>query len=188
MIVKREDLQMSSPHKKGWEYSESTQTLIGTQRKRLLDQDTGEVIEVDQITKRALGQKAFWKVYLMDFLQVLGILDSRQVDILIYVLENTEAANNTFIGTYTKIQKDLGVSPSTVARVMTKLQEKKFISKIQNGVWQVSANVMMKGSDHKRQVLLSYYDDLKPEQVSAFQKSKGGEDSAEGNNTESPTE
>jgi len=172
--------------KKGWEYSESTQTLIGTQRKRLLDQDTGEVIEVDQITKRALGQKAFWKIYLMDFLQVLGVLDSRQVDILIYVLENTEAANNTFIGTYSKMQKDLGVSPSTVARVMTKLQEKKFITKIQNGVWQVSANVMMKGSDHKKQVLLSYYDDLKPEQVSAF-KSKGGENNGEADNTASAT-
>lgn len=32
---------------KGWEYSENTQTLIGQQRRRLIDQDTGELIEVD---------------------------------------------------------------------------------------------------------------------------------------------
>ena len=57
---------------KSMEYISQTQTLIGQQRKRLVDQDTGEVIEVDQITKRALGQKQFWKIYLMDFLQVLG--------------------------------------------------------------------------------------------------------------------
>lgn len=142
-------------------YVSQTQTLIGTQRKRLVDEDTGERIEVDQITKRALGQKQFWKIYLMDFLQVLGVLDSKQVDILIYILENTEAANNTFIGTYDKIQKAVGVSRGTVATVMTKLQEKNFITKVQNGVWQISPNIMMKGSEHKKSLLLNYYDDSK---------------------------
>ena len=146
---------------KSMEYVSQTQTLIGSQRKRLVDQDTGEMIEVDQITKRALGQKQFWKIYLMDFLQVLGVLDSKQVDILIYILENTESANNTFIGTYDKIQKSVGVSRGTVATVMTKLQENNFISKVQNGVWQVSPNIMMKGSEHKKSLLLNYYDDSK---------------------------
>ena len=36
---------------KSMEYISQTQTLIGQQRKRLVDQDTGELIEVDQITK-----------------------------------------------------------------------------------------------------------------------------------------
>ena len=84
------------------EYQASTQTLIGTQKKRLQDLDTGEYIEVDQITKRALGQKAFWKVYLIDFLQVLGVLDSKQIDVLIYILEHTKPSDNTYIGTYRK--------------------------------------------------------------------------------------
>ena len=43
------------------EYESQTQTLIGSQRKRLQDLDTGELIEVDQITKRALGQNSFGK-------------------------------------------------------------------------------------------------------------------------------
>lgn len=146
---------------KSMEYISQTQTLIGSQRKRLIDQETGELIEVDQITKRVLGQRQFWKVYLMDFLQVLGILDSKQVDILIYILENTESANNTFIGTYDKIQKNVGVSRGTVATVMIKLQENNFIKKVQNGVWQVSANIILKGSDHKKSLLLNYYDDNK---------------------------
>lgn len=144
---------------KSMEYVSQTQTLIGQQRKRLVDQDTGEVIEVDQITKRAYGQKQFWKIYLMDFLQVLGVLDSKQIDILIYILENTEAANNTFIGTYTKIQAEVGVSRPTVATVMKKLQDNNFIKRVQNGVWQVSANILMKGSEHKKSLLLNYYDD-----------------------------
>lgn len=150
---------------KSMEYVSSNQTLIGTQKKRLLDLDTGETHEVDQITKRALGQKQFWKIYLMDFLQILGVLDSKQVDILIYILENTESANNTFIGTYDKIQKEVGVSRPTVGVVMKKLQKNNFIKKVQNGVWQVSPNIMMKGSEHKKGLLLNYYDDSNDEPV-----------------------
>lgn len=149
---------------KSMEYVSQTQTLIGKQRKRLIDEDTGERYEVDQITKRALGQKQFWKIYLIDFLQVLGVLDSKQIDILIYILEHTEAANNTFIGTYTKIQADVAVSRPTVAAVMKKLQENNFIKKVQNGVWQVSPNIMMKGSEHKKSLLLNYYDDSQANQ------------------------
>jgi len=141
------------------EYISQSQTLLGTQKKRLIDEDTGERIEVEQITKRALGQKQFWKIYLMDFLQILGLLDSKQVDILIYILENTEEANNTFIGTYDKIQAAVGVSRGTVATVMRKLQQKNFLTKVQNGVWQVSPHIMMKGSEHKKSLLLNYYDD-----------------------------
>ena len=111
---------------KSMEYISQTQTLIGQQRKRLVDQDTGEVIEVDQITKRALGQKQFWKIYLMDFLQVLGGFEYKQLDVLIYILEHTEAANNTFIGTYRSLEKNVGVSYDTVRRTITLLQGKGF--------------------------------------------------------------
>jgi putative firmicute plasmid replication protein len=146
---------------KSMEYISSTQTLIGTQRKRLIDEDTGERYEVDQITKRALGQKQFWKVYLIDFLQVLGVLDSKQVDVLIFILENTEASSNTYIGTYRKTAEGSGVALETVRKVMRKLQDNKFITKVQNGVYQVSPNIMMKGSEHKKSLLLNYYDDSK---------------------------
>ena len=146
---------------KSMEYISSTQTLIGTQRKRLIDEDTGERYEVDQITKRALGQKQFWKIYLVDFLQVLGVLDSKQIDVLIYILENTEASNNTYIGTYRKTAQGSGVSLDTATKVMKKLQDNNFIKKIQNGVYQVSPNIMMKGSEYKKSLLLNYYDDSK---------------------------
>lgn len=141
------------------EYQASTQTLIGTQKKRLQDLDTGEYIEVDQITKRALGQKAFWKVYLIDFLQVLGVLDSKQIDVLIYILEHTKPSDNTYIGTYRKTASGSGVSLDTATKVMKKLQDSNFIKKVQNGVYQVSPLIMMKGSEHKKQLLLNYYDD-----------------------------
>lgn len=144
---------------KSLEYNSNTQVLIGTKKKTLIDQETGEVIEVDQITKRSYGQKQFWKIYLLDFLQILGILDSKQVDVLIYILENTNSSNNTYIGTYRSTAEKTNLSLDTVRRVFKKLQDNNFLTKIQNGVYQVSPLIMMKGSEHKKQLLLNYYYD-----------------------------
>jgi len=141
----------------GSEYIEKTKTLIGTKRKELIDKETGEIIEVDQITKKVYGQKNFWKLYLSDFLPVLGIVENKQVDILIYILENTQPSNNMFIGTYKTIKENTKASETTIAKVMNKLQEQKFLKKIQNGLWQVSPNIMMKGNENKKQLLLSYF-------------------------------
>lgn len=141
----------------GVEYIEKIKTLIGTRRKELIDKETGEIIEVDQITKKVYGQKNFWKLYLGDFLPVLGIVESKQVDILIYILENTQPSTNMFVGTYKTIQKNTHTSETTIAKVMKKLQKQQFLKKIQNGLWQVSPNIMMKGNENKKQLLLSYF-------------------------------
>lgn len=154
---------------KGWQYSEETKTLIGTSVETWINESTGERAVIQSIHKRIYGSKQFWKVYLVDFLQILGVLDSKQVDILIYILENTEQANNTFIGTYTRIQKEVGVSAPTVAKVITKLQEKGFLRKVQNGVWQVSPRIMLKGNDHKKQILLNYYREDEKEKETDFE-------------------
>lgn len=142
-----------------YEYNKNTQTLIGEKKKTLIDKETGEIIEVNQITKRIYGSKQFWKVYLYDFLQVLGVVENKQLDVIIYILENTQQSTNTFIGTYKQIAKNCNVSEPTIAKIMKKLQEKKFITKIQNGVWQISALIMLKGNDHKQKILLNYYND-----------------------------
>lgn len=144
-------------------YQESTQTLIGQNRRTLVDKATGEEMIVDQITKRVYGSKQFWKVYLMDFLTVLGIIDSKQLDVFIYIAQNTDPSKNLFIGTYDDIARDVGVSRPTISKIMKRLQEHSFIKKRHNGVWYVNPNILMKGDDHKRQILLSYYENAEPE-------------------------
>ena len=154
------------------QYNKDTQTLIGHKQRILKDTDTGEEIIVDQITKRVYGTRQFWKVYLMDFLMVLGIIDSKQVDIFIYVVENTDRNTNMFIGTYKKIADDLNVSQTTIARIFTKLKEKNFIRKMQNGVWLVNPNILMRGDDTKRQILLSYYENDEPIDQLTYSRTK----------------
>ncbi len=157
---------------KSLQYNADTQTLIGERKRQIMDLETGAVMMVDQITKRRYGTKNFWKCYLMDFLTVLGILDSKQVDVFVYIAENTNPSNNTFIGTYAKISKDVGVCRQTVATIMKKLQENNFIKKVQNGVWLVNPNILMKGGDNKRQILLSYYESEEPADEITFNRTK----------------
>lgn len=153
---------MSEKQKMELEYNAQTQTLVGERKRHLRDMDTGEEILVDQITKRIYGTKNFWKVYLMDFLSVLGIMDNKQVDIFIYIVQNTNQSNNLFIGTYKHIANEVKCSEPTIAKIMKKLQDHKFISKVQNGVWMVNPNIIMRGNDKKRQILLSYFDSPDP--------------------------
>ena len=123
----------------------------------MIDRETGELITVEQVNKLVYGTKNFWKCYLMDFLSILGIIDNKQVDIFIYIVENTNQSNNVFLGTYKKISEDVGCSSATIARIMKKLQENNFIKKLQNGAWLVNPNILVRGDDTKRQILLSYY-------------------------------
>ncbi|ASN04144.1 replication/maintenance protein RepL [Virgibacillus necropolis] len=141
------------------EYHSETQTLLGKKSKTYINEETGEKIKAEQITKRAYGQKHFRKIYLMDFLQISGVLDSKQVDVFIYILENTEQANNIFIGSQRDIAKGCNVSLDTVSRIMKKLQENEFIKQVKRSVYQVSPDVMMKGNEHKKSLILNYYND-----------------------------
>lgn len=159
-------------HDKNLEYISQTQTLIGTKQRELVDVETGEQILVDQITKRVYGTKNFWKCYLIDFLQVLGILDSKQCDVFIYIVENTNQATNVFLGTYKKIATDVGVTEATISKIMKKLKEHGFIKMIQNGAYLVNPNILMKGNDTKRQILLSYFESDKPIDAISYSRTK----------------
>ncbi len=143
-------------------YDFDTKTLVGTQKKKLQDLETGEVIEINQITKRIYGSKNFWKCYLMDFMAILGIIDSKQLDVLIYILEHTKQSDNLFIGTQEKICKDTNISRPTVSRLMKKLQETNFITKVQNGVWMINPKIMVRGNDRKQHMLINYYESNEP--------------------------
>lgn len=157
---------------KNSEYITQTQTLVLQKKRELIDKETGELLCADQIIKRTYGTRNFWKCYLMDFLIVLGIIDSKQLDVFIYIVENTNPGSNMFIGTYSKIVKDVGVCRQTIANIMKKLQENNFIKRVQNGVWLVNPNILMKGNDNKRQILLSYYESEEPIDQISFNRTK----------------
>ena len=81
-------------------------------------------------------------------------------------------AITSFLGTYKKIAKDVDVCEATISKIMKKLQENGFIKKLQNGAWFVNPNILMKGNDQKRQILLSYYEAENPMDELTFKRVK----------------
>ena len=138
-------------------YNKDSKELINIEPKQLIDSKTGEVYDVQQVFKRIYGQKQFWKCYLMDFMAILGIVESKQLDVLIYICEHTNPSNNQFVGTYDKISNDLKICKKTIWKIIKKLQKHDFITRVQNGVWRISPRILMKGGESKKQMLLSYY-------------------------------
>ena len=70
--------------------------------------------------------------------------------------------DNMFVGTYDDISKAVNVSRPTIAKIMHKLQSNNFIRLRHRGVWYVNPNILMKGNDTKRQILLSYFESEEP--------------------------
>lgn len=139
------------------EYLENNSTLVGRRRRKLVDEETGEVMQVDQVTKLVYGAKNFWKFYLKDFIAVLKVLTDKQYKVFVYILEHIRPSDNRFIATYHDIMKDIGCCRQTVAVTFGRLQEADFMKKVQAGVWLVNPNILVKGNDRKREMLLSEY-------------------------------
>lgn len=146
-----------------WDENSSTCYEVNNEKYAIIDKETGNIIvdspDLNAIMKKAYGQKAFWKLYMADYIQViLGSMDYKQLDVFMYISLNTQPSTNLFIGTYEKIMKDCKVSKDTVYKLIKKLIDKNFIRRKQNGVYMVNPNIVMKGNNAKKSLLISYYD------------------------------
>ena len=61
--------------------------LAGSEGEIWVNPRTGEERYFQSIQKTYYGRKNFWKLYLQDFLAVLGILESKQLDVICYIME-----------------------------------------------------------------------------------------------------
>lgn len=114
-------------------------------------------------------------------LYTLGLINnSKQLDVVFYVLDNTDPANNLYIGTIRKTVKETGISYGTVATIFKKMQEVDMIAKQGNGVYKVKPNLLMKGDDNKKQRLVIEYEKIKREEEQKHEKPDDG-DAMDGN-------
>ena len=151
-------------------FDAKTETLIAHKNRVFEDVETGELLDVHQILKVQYGSKAFWKCYLADFLAILGIFESKQLDILIHILENTNSSTNIYIGSQKNVQKKLDCSITTVNRTFQKLCDNNCLTKVQNGVYAVNPDLLMKGSDRKRALMIEYHNELKNDTLESNKK------------------
>lgn len=148
--------------------------------KRYIDEDGNEGLETE-VYKKTYGGKHFWRVWLGDLLYTLGLINnSKQLDVVFHVLENTDPATNLYIGTIRKTVEDTGISLGTVSAIFKKMQEVDMIAKQQNGVYKVKPTLLMKGDDSKKQRLVIEYEKIKREGENQNGKSDVG-DAVDGN-------
>lgn len=162
------------------QYNPNKNIAYISRTKRYIDEDGNEGVQTE-VYKKTYGGKHFWRVWLGDLLYTLGLINnSKQLDIVFYVLEHTDPSNNLYIGTIRKTVEETGISYGTVATIFKKMQEVDMIVKQGNGVYKVKPNLLMKGDDNKKQRLVIEYEKIKREEEQKHKKSDDG-DAVDGN-------
>ena len=145
------------------QYNDNNNTAYISRTKRYIDEDGNEGTQTD-VYKKVYGTKHFWKVWLSDLLYTLELINnSKQLDVVFYVLDNTDQTNNLYIGTLQKTADKTGISYETVATIFKKMQDVDMITKKQNGVYFVKPSLIMKGDENKKHRLLIEYETVKKE-------------------------
>ena len=129
--------------------------MTKNERALFINIETGEANEI--IIQKNVDSQNFVKVFLADFLVALGILNSKSVSVVCYILENVRYSDNTLIASKQEIADGCGVSVRTVYYVMSKLEEVGFIKKKSNRFYIVNPKYIVKGNENKRRMIIDYY-------------------------------
>lgn len=136
-----------------------------------IKRETGEVM--DLVIDKEVSSQNFWKIWLSDILTIMDIIsNSKQLDVVLQIIQHIKQSDNTFIGTYGETAKKTGISEKTVATAFRTLLKNNFLRKIHSGVYQVNTKYIVKRNENKRRMIINYYntlnlyakDDRNPEQ------------------------
>ena len=139
-------------------YDEENQMIIEYEDTEIVDSNTGEIVPVLKVNKKFYGNTGFDKCFVKEMLAAYDVIQNKQVAVVTHIYNNMSRADNMFVGTYKKIAQAVGVSEPTIASIMKKLQEINIIRKVQNGVWQINPQVVVRGSETKRKALIMMYE------------------------------
>lgn len=132
-----------------------------TRTREYTDED-GNVGYETEMYKKVYSHGGWAKVWLTDLLFALGMVsNSKQMDVVFYILENVKLSENLFIGTIREIAEKVGVNKNTVNTAIKKMIEANIITKRMNGVYYVNPAFILKGSDGKQRKLTIVYNEAK---------------------------
>jgi len=131
------------------------QYVVG--RKKYLDPETGELVDAEVIIKNIEQDNNFWKVWLLDLLNILEIVGNKKMKVIEFILTNIRREDNTISVTMREVAKKTGVSLPIVNETFKILQETNFLKKIRNGFYMINPDLMVKGRTGKRMNLLIQY-------------------------------
>lgn len=142
-----------------------------------VDPETGEVGDMVKVEKTYYGESGWWKLYLQQFLEVLGKFNINILNVMCFICENTATGNNIFLGTVDTIAKYCNISRSTVIRCMNELKDAGFIKMVARGQYMVNPKIMYVGGGDKNPgkhgFLIELYDGTQvPDKVNPHRRYK----------------
>lgn len=123
---------------------------------KLVNPDTGDVYDAERVIKFTNHQN-FVKCYIADLVHALSSI-SVKMDVVMFILDNTNYLTNQYLGSVRKTAELTGISYPTVQATFKLLEENNLIKKIATGVYMVNPSMLVKGSETKKHLLIDYYD------------------------------
>jgi len=127
-------------------------------RQRLVNADTGEIIDAQVITK-TIGDTGFHKIWLHEILELVEEAGNAKMRVLMWLLAKADTQNQIW-ATFDEIAEATSTGRRTVARLMAALRDANVITETRKSVWRLNPDVIFKGDHNKRMaVLVKYRDD-----------------------------
>lgn len=120
--------------------------------KRLIDEQSGEVIEVDKLYRKQTSGN-FHKAYIIQLISMMDMIGGQKFKVVNYILDNIHWSNNTLMGTTREIAKATNTSLQTVTITLKTLEEGNIIKR-RTGALMLNPELLMRGDDQKQKYLL----------------------------------
>jgi DNA-binding Lrp family transcriptional regulator len=133
----------------------STNMTLGS--KKMIDPDTGELVDFTLIQKNVNKDYNFHKIWLQDILHVLDSFGNKKIKIVTFLLQEMRDGDNTVSVTHSYIQEKTGISRQTISETMKELVGANVIKKIRHGTYQFNPDLIIKGDGNKKKHLLISY-------------------------------
>ncbi|EUJ64727.1 replication/maintenance protein RepL [Staphylococcus aureus] len=120
--------------------------------KRLIDEQSGEVIEVDNLYRKQTSGN-FHKAYIIQLISMMDMIGGQKFKVVNYILDNIHWSNNILMGTTREIAKATNTSLQTVTITLKTLEEGNIIKR-RTGALMLNPELLMRGDDQKQKYLL----------------------------------
>ena len=133
---------------------------------RFFDIKTQMLLTAEQVMEVTASETApkrtfsWFRVYPKFLSPLKRILDGPKFLVILWILQNFKPSSNRFVGSYKFLAKEIGVSKSTVQRVMEGLQENDLIRQSESGEWMLNPTVVYAGRSELEEVALKKYERL----------------------------
>ena len=132
---------------------QSKQKIVG--KEIFISKKTGKEESFNVIEKYV--DTNFYKIWLLDLLGVLDIIGNKKMKVVDYLFSNMRREDNTISATQRAISKETNVSIVVVSQTLKILRETNFLKKIQNGLYMINPDLVVRGTAGKRLNLLIRY-------------------------------